>query len=328
MKVFSKILFLLFCLCINSSHSYAWGFFAHKKINELAVFTLPPEMFGFYKLNIEFIAEHAPDPDNRRYAIAEEGARHFLDADRYENALPFDTIPQKWEDAVAMFTEDTLQKHGIVPWHLELMVKRLTYSFKNRDLYKIIRYSVDIGHYVGDLNVPLHTTSNYNGQLTNQHGIHALWESRLPELFSSGYDFLVGKAKYIEDVRQCIWMHFAESHSLVDSVLNVERSVSQQFSEEEKYSFEQRGASTVRVYSQTFSKAYHKALGSMVEDRMKSAIKLLGDIWFTAWVNAGQPDLNEYKQKIQLDEEELKELQEIKMKVKDGKIKGRPEPTE
>jgi hypothetical protein len=38
-----------------------------------------------------------------------------------------------------------------------------------------------LGHYIGDAHVPLHTTSNYNGQKTNQHGIHGLWESRIPE---------------------------------------------------------------------------------------------------------------------------------------------------
>jgi hypothetical protein len=36
----------------------------------------------------------------------------------------------------------------------------------------------------------------------------------------------------------------------------------------------------------------------MVERQMKSAIRTIGDFWYTAWVDAGQPDLNsliEYK---------------------------------
>ncbi|MCO6494244.1 MAG: S1/P1 Nuclease [Bacteroidetes bacterium] len=319
---------MLIGLAIFASQSFAWGFFAHKKINELAVFSLPPEMFGFYKQNIEFLSNHAPDPDNRRYAMPEEGARHFLDIDRYEKTLPLDTLPRKWEDAVKKYGEDSLQKHGIVPWHLELMTKRLMFAFKEKDLYRIIRYSSDIGHYVGDLNVPLHTTANYNGQLTNQHGIHALWESRLPELFASEYDFLTGKATYIENMTRTIWEHLEHSHSLVDSVLNVEKKITQLFSEEKKYSFEQRGATTIRVYSRDFSKAYHKALGSMVEDQMKRAIKLLGDIWFTTWVNAGQPELLIYNQKIELSEEDKSEAKEIERKVRSGVILGRPEPNE
>jgi hypothetical protein len=46
----------------------------------------------------------------------------------------------------------------------------------------ILRLSADFGHYLGDLNVPLHTTMNYNGQLTGQEGIHGFWESRNPEI--------------------------------------------------------------------------------------------------------------------------------------------------
>ena len=31
----------------------------------------------------------------------------------------------------------------------------------------------------------------------------------------------------------------------------------------------------------------------MQERRMKASIKSIGSYWFTAWVNAGQPDLSE-----------------------------------
>ncbi|HNR56252.1 MAG TPA: S1/P1 Nuclease, partial [Flavobacteriales bacterium] len=59
----------------------AWGFYGHKRINRMACFTLPPEMFGFYKRHIDFISDHAPDPDRRRYAVPEEAARHYIDID-------------------------------------------------------------------------------------------------------------------------------------------------------------------------------------------------------------------------------------------------------
>jgi hypothetical protein len=29
----------------------------------------------------------------------------------------------------------------------------------------------------------------------------------------------------------------------------------------------------------------------MVERRMRASIKMTGDLWYTAWVDAGQPDL-------------------------------------
>jgi hypothetical protein len=62
---------------------FRWGFFAHKKINRLAVFTLPATMAGFYKKNLEYITEAAVNPDRRRYAIPEEAPRHYIDLDDY-----------------------------------------------------------------------------------------------------------------------------------------------------------------------------------------------------------------------------------------------------
>src|SRR6476469_784932 len=109
-----KVALILMC-CIISIKSFCWGFYAHQRINYYAVFLLPPEMMVFYKPNIEFLSEHAVDPDKRRYAMKEEGPRHYIDIDHY-GSYPFDSLPRKWEDAVAKFSEDGLLKNGIVPW--------------------------------------------------------------------------------------------------------------------------------------------------------------------------------------------------------------------
>ncbi len=259
----------------------------------MAVFTLPPEMIGFYKYHIEFITEHAIDPDKRRYAIDGEAERHFIDLDRYYKygEDPFEVIPKKWKDAVAKFGEDTLKANGIVPWHIDVMVKRLTVAFQKEDLDKILRISADLGHYIGDAHVPLHTTENYNGQLTNQRGIHGFWESRLPELYADNYDFFVGKAKYIEDPLGKAWEVVKASFAAKDSVLLFEAELSKQFPPDRKYSFENRGATLMKVYSEEYSKAYDKMMNGMVERRMREAIITVGSLWYTAWVNAGQPDL-------------------------------------
>ncbi|MEQ1799991.1 MAG: S1/P1 Nuclease, partial [Lacibacter sp.] len=72
-----KKLFLTFLLLILCQQCFCWGFYGHRKINYLAVFLLPPEMLLLYKSNIDFISEHAVDPDKRRYAVPEEGPRHY-----------------------------------------------------------------------------------------------------------------------------------------------------------------------------------------------------------------------------------------------------------
>jgi len=63
-------------------------------------------------------------------------------------------------------------------------------------------------------------------------------------------------------------------------------------SDDKKYTFEQRGQSTIKTYSKNFSEKYHNDLNGMVERQMKRSIKMVGDIWYTCWVNAGQPNLD------------------------------------
>lgn len=298
-----------------------WGFFAHKEINRIATFTLPPELFGFYKSNIEFITEHAVDPDKRRYAVKDEAPRHFIDLDRYGKS-PLDSMPKTWEEAVKKYTADTLMAHGIVPWHIDVMVKRLSAAFRNGDYDRILRTSADLGHYIADAHVPLHTTRNYNGQLTNQKGIHGFWESRLPELFNDDYNFFVGKAVYVEDPLALAWTTVAESFAAKDSVLQFEAELNERFPSDRKYSYENRGASLMKVYSEEYSKAYSTMLDGMVERRMRKAIITVGSLWFTAWVNAGQPDLDQYKNK-KISNESEEELAEQEKQFQSGNIKGR-----
>lgn len=266
-----------------------WGFHAHRQINRLAVFTLPPEMIGFYKANLQYISEAAVNADRRRFAVVEEAPRHYIDIDHYGDSAVY-KMPRFWNDAVEKFGEDTLKAYGILPWHLYTMYFRLRDAFMVKDPSRILSLSADIGHYIADAHVPLHTTENYNGQLTGQEGIHAFWESRIPELFSTEYDYFVGKATYLENAQIAVWEAIVQSHREVDSVLSIEKRLSEQFGEQ-KYSFETKGKQTVRVYSYEFSKAYAEALNGMIERQMRLAIKMLGDFWFTAWVDAGQPEL-------------------------------------
>lgn len=281
--------FYIVLLVFTGVLSSGWGFFGHQQINRLAVFTLPPEMIGLYKKNIRYISEAAVNPDRRRYTVADEAARHYLDVDHYGDSALY-KLPRYWKEAVTQYTEDTLKAYGIVPWHINTMYFRLRDAFMLRDPAKILLHSAELGHYIADAHVPLHTTENYNGQLTGQEGIHGFWESRLPELFSGNYDFFTGRAEYIKNPQLAAWKAIEGSHLHLDSVLLLEKQLTKKFGEK-KFSFETKGKQTIKVYSVEFSTAYHKALNGMVEQRMRDAIKMVGDFWYTAWVDAGQPDL-------------------------------------
>lgn len=370
-----------------------WGFYAHKLINRMAIFTLPGDLIEFYKSNVDYIVNHAIDPDKRRYAIKGEAVRHYIDLDHWiqdsvtsvpkdyamalikyshfyfiregKKMLLFDTLvkseinkdslyftkaihetvsglnrgieqkeikrvitkialplydEEEWiipadsfynflpfiieDDRIEI--DDRFSSHGILPFHLEKIYFALIDAFKSKSIDRILRLSADIGHYVGDAHVPLHTTKNYNGQLTNQDGIHAFWESRIPELFAENeFDFIVGPANYIPNIRAFIWNVIDESHQGVSLVLAMEKLISQQTVPDQQYCYDERLGVISKIQCREYSKKYHQLLDFQVEDRMRSCILNLGSIWMSAWVEAGQPNLD-FHNGMNQNEEDIK----------------------
>jgi len=314
---------VLFAICCTlSCKSFCWGFYAHQRINYFAVFLLPPEMMVLYKPNIQFLSDHAVDPDKRRYAVAAEAPKHFIDIDFY-GSYPYKELPRKYEDAVNKFSEDTVIAQGIVPWWIQIMEQRLTSAFKEKNLAKILKLSAEIGHYIADSHVPLHASSNHDGQLSNQKGIHGFWESRVPELLAEKeFDFMIGKASYIGDIPGYVWDRILESGAASDTVLKNEAELTKQFAPDKKYAFEERNGKVVRQYSAQFTTAYNQMLNGMVERRMRLAIASVAGFWYTAWVNAGQPDLKTLNS-VAFTEEDIKEFEALNNSWRNSVSKGR-----
>jgi Zinc dependent phospholipase C len=316
-----KILFTFLLLSITAK-CFCWGFYGHKKINQHAVYLLPPEMMVLYKPHIDFLVEHSIDPDKRRYAIPEEGPRHYIDIDKY-GVYPYDSLPRRWNDAVTKYSEDTLNAHGIVPWWIQTMLYKLTEAFKEKHQAKILKLSAEIGHYIADAHVPLHASSNHNGQYTDQKGIHGFWESRIPELLADKqWDFFIGKAEYIKNPGDFIWKRVLESAAASDTVLTFEKLLTQKFPGDQKYAFEERNGITIRQYSSAFTIEYDRMMKGMVERRMRQSMYAIASFWYTAWVNAGQPDLKKLVNK-EFSAEDLKEFESLNNSWKNTLIKGR-----
>jgi hypothetical protein len=291
----------------------------HQEINYYAVFLLPPEMLILFKPNILYLREHAVDPDKRRYAVKEEAARHYIDIDYY-GKFPFPDLPRKWEDAIRKYG-DSLESHGIVPWWISTMMARLTAAFREKNTNKILKLSAEIGHYIADAHVPLHASSNHNGQLSGQQGIHAFWESRIPELFAEKeWDFVIGTAAFIESPSSFVWKRVLESAAAADTVLGVEKELSRSTRDDQKYAYENRNDKILRQYSSSFCKNYNSRINNMVERRMRQSVFAVASFWYTAWVNAGQPDLRQASALIETDIEK-KEMGWLNQQWMKGQVK-------
>jgi len=291
----SLVLASFIIIVLLSPNAFSWGFYGHKKINRMAVYGVPAPLSAFYKKNIEYITQHAVDPDKLKFVDSTESVHHYINIDHY-GIVGFNNLPKYWKDAVKKYSKDTLDKYGTLPWQISLWEYKLTEAFKKKDVDAILKASAFIGHYIADAHVPLHTAANFNGQETNQQGVHALWESAIPEAFGNTYIHINGGAVYLKDPSVKIWSILLQSHALVPTVLSVEKEVSSHFTKSQKYLIFENAGKKIK-YTPSYIAAYNKALNGMVEKQLHSAAIDLASFWYTAWVNAGQPTLPKLRAK-------------------------------
>lgn len=297
MKSTNKTLYLkLFVLLISVSISVSWGIVGHERINKAAVLLLPKPLQLFFYNHIDFITQEATVPDIRKHTLKykDENPRHYMDV---ENFGAWDSIPRNFEEVQKKHDAKFLASNGILPWYINEMTDKLTQAFKDKDRAKILFLAADLGHYIADAHMPLHTSANHDGQLTNQKGIHALWESRLPELFAKNYMFTPKPIQYIENIHAHTWDMIAQSHQLVTPLLSADKQLRTSLPENQIFKMDDKGQIEKSKYNAAkFSDLYalqlHNALNGMVESQLKKAAAELSNYWYTAWVNAGKPDVS------------------------------------
>jgi len=284
MKILSLYSFCLLSTLFLSS----WGFYSHQLINETAVYSLPKELIPFFKFNQYLIKEYAVNPDKRVHIDTNEAVKHFIDLDRHKLT---DSLFLPWYKVEKLHSPSYLLARGIIPWQIKRTYDQLKEALEQKNTDRIIKLAADLGHYMADAHVPLHTSSNYNGQFSNQTGIHALWETRIPEKFASQYNLLTGKADYIEDVLSYSWNTIQQSHQLLDSLLLKDRMVKALIPVLQQKSYNFRNKVIMHSYSDHYVQTYHKLLHGMVEKQLRSSIHAVASLWYSAWIEAGQPHL-------------------------------------
>jgi len=281
----------LFFLLILPSWCASWGFAVHRDINAAAVDALDAPLREWFLPHRDWLLEHAVDADKRKRMVEREAPRHYVDLDAPSLCCLDSLGSSPWYGkAVEACSEDTLWAYGVLPWNIQWAHARLVEAMGAGDPQAILRAASDLGHYVADAHVPLHTTINYNGQLTNQDGIHSLWETRLPERYGAGYFLAVGPPRLIPDVGAWAWGTVRQSHAAVDSVLSFEKVLVEGWSGDLVVR-EQRGRTMQLQRVPEWCAAYHEALDGMVERRWRQSIHGVASLWTTAWVEAGQPEL-------------------------------------
>jgi len=323
---------VLFAACLfsavfcSTSEAWAWGAWGHEHINKGAVLALPSGMRTFFYNHIDYMVREATGPDLRIYTLGDkaEKPRHYINLEKYDYLDK--PLPKTIEEAVSRYGNAHVQEAGTLPWHIQDMMGRLTAAFKKGRRSEILLLAADLGHYIGDAHMPLHTTVNHDGQITGQEGIHAFWECQLPEIFGSKYNLHVSEVHYVKDVAKATWTIIDSSYAQVTKLLLPEHKMKLDNPLDKQYIMGADGAPQKNffgapVHTYQYAHVYHELLGGMVERQMRAAIQFTADCWYTAWVNAGRPDLSD------ITSESVAEAAHPAMRAdmkawKNGKIRG------
>ena len=303
----------------------SWGIFGHEHINNAAVMALPKPMQTFFYNHLDFITQESTVPDLRKYTLRDkaEGPRHYMDL---ENFGPIESIPLPFDEVKKKYDDKFLADNGVLPWYIQEIMTKLTKAMKDKRKTEILFLAADLAHYIGDANMPLHTSANHDGQLTNQKGIHSMWESRIPEMFGKDYNFYTGEAKYIDNVEKATWDMVKDSHSQAAVLLQVDKKLRDSFAPGNIFEKDEKGNVAKNkfndmIYSKEYVTQFHTALNGMVEKQMRKAIVSTANFWYTAWVNAGKPNLEELDSKEMTNRNKKNLKNDLKL-WKTGKLFG------
>ncbi len=294
----SKIYWVKFVIIIATAFTLiSWGKYGHEHINHAAVMALPGSLQRFFFNHIDFITTEANVPDLRKYVLKDsaEFPRHHIHLERYGN---IDSVPKSSIQAYSKYSSAFFFVNGKLPWYIQDVMVKLTDAFKHKRKNEILFLAADLGHYIGDAYMPLHASANHNGTLTNHKGAHSMFESHLPEIFGDGYNYNVGQATYVDDVQKETWRIVIASNKAADTLLKADRDLTKKFDADQI--FEKDAFSQIKnnmynepVHTDRYVRAYHAQLNGMVERQLRGAIKTTASYWYTAWVNAGKPNLSE-----------------------------------
>ncbi|MBI3268399.1 MAG: hypothetical protein HYZ53_05205 [Planctomycetes bacterium] len=268
-----SVLFGLLAL-LSPALAFAWGETGHELVNGGAIGLLPPDLRPFFERHRAELVRLANEPDRRKKIDKAEPPRHFLDMDIGGSPGEY---PRKFADAQRRFGAKAAQDQGTVPWTIEAMTAELAAAMTAGDEASIVDVAGRLGHYVGDSFVPLHTTSNYDGQLTGNRGIHKRWEAEMLELFPFDAEMQpwMSPAAEVEDPLAFAFDTLLASHAEVRNILDADTELK-----------------PLRGTPEYFAKLKEK-VGALAARRLGQASTGTASLWYTAWVKAGKPALPE-----------------------------------
>lgn len=266
---------LVFSLWLAAcGNALAWGPGAHRLVNNWAVQTLPPEVRGFFEANREYLTDHSNDPVEWMEKDRYERKRHYMYLDKY-GRYPYLDLPHSFKRAVDRYGSGRVNRHGLLPWHIGEYSLRLTNALRAHDWDEAKQAAAALGHYVADAHDPLHTTENYDGQLSGQPGLADRFGSEVIDRYQSFFILRPEPAVKIDDPTEYAFDIALESHTWVNHIVLADRLA----------------VRDLMGFNDDYYDRFYSRIGSVLIRQINLAVHDTGSYWNSAWLNAGRPAL-------------------------------------
>jgi hypothetical protein len=265
----------LLALCLTPPNlALAWGPTAHDIVTTWAIQTLPPEIRSFFENNRQFLLEHANDADELMKKDRYERMRHYIYLDKY-GVFPYPDLPHVYAQAKEKFGSLRINRDGALPWQIGEFSLRLTKAMKAGNWEEVKLDAAALAHYVADAHDPLHTTQNFDGQMTRQSGLSARLDIHLFERYSKFFIMHPESAEKIDDPTEYAFQTCLASHVWANLIVWSDL----------------RAREGLTDYNDEYYDSFYNQVGPTVVHEINEAARDAGSYWYTAWLIAGRPQL-------------------------------------
>jgi hypothetical protein len=267
------VLCAMLCLLLPG-HSLAWGRSAHRLVINKAVDTLPADIRPFFEANRATLSQHVTDPLDVIAKTPLERHNHFILLDKY-GRFPFEALPRSYKAAVTKFGRARLDANGLLPWQIGVYSEKLTEAMKAGKWEEAKLDAAILANYVAEAHDPFDTTDNFDGRLSAQPGVNERFSTTLIDRYSSFFPMRPNDAIFINDPTDRAFEACLSSHSWLETILLADRNA-------------RRGENSFN--DEYYDRFYNQAAAILIR-QLSDAATDVGSFWFTAWKNAGSPQL-------------------------------------
>lgn len=273
-SLFVSVIVLSLLLTLAPHPSVSWSQTGHGMMTEAAVEHLPDGWREFFQTYSDFLSDASIWPDTRlREEDPMESSRHWYDSE-------FPLEEHLSEENIEVCREDPYggSCSGLLPWAVENMTRSMTENIRAEEWRDAMVDAGIAAHYLADMTQPYHSTVDYDPPVSTPgldcgpgfEGKHSFMDRSFQEHSEEVQLPEEVELEYVPDVFQYVMDTLEESYGFLPSL-------------------------NATVFNgtpcdPTDDVGWNQQLRDIVENRTRTAVEAIANVWYTAIIDADALD--------------------------------------